>query len=81
MEKKLLDYFSRIMPLSDEELNAIVETMIIKKFEKETVLLREGQISSEAYFVLDGCVRQFYLVDGEEKINNFFMRLILKDFP
>ncbi len=60
------------MPLSDEEINAIVETMNIQLYKKGTVLLNEGQISTEVYFVLEGCVRQYYLVDGEEKTTNFF---------
>ncbi len=72
MEHKLLRYFQRIMPLSQEEIDAIVETMTIRHYKKGTVLLREGQISTEAYFVLEGCVRQYYLVNGEEKTNNFF---------
>jgi len=72
MEDKLLNYFQRIMPLSQEEIEAIVETMTIKEYKKGTVLLKEGQISTEAYFVLEGCVRQYYLVEGEEKTSNFF---------
>lgn len=72
MEKKLLNYFSRIMPLSEEEIKAIVETMHIKRYDKGAVLLKEGQTSTEAYFVLEGCVRQYHLVDGDEKTNNFF---------
>lgn len=72
MNDKLLHYFSRIMPISKEETKAIVETMNIQHFKKGTVLLREGQISAEAYFVLEGCVRQYYLVDREEKTSNFF---------
>jgi CRP-like cAMP-binding protein len=72
MDDKLLKYFSRIMPISDEESRAISETMCIQHYKKGTVLLKEGQISTEAYFVLEGCVRQYYLVDGEEKTNNFF---------
>jgi CRP-like cAMP-binding protein len=72
MQQKLLNYFSRIMPLSEEEARAIAATMEIRQYKKGTVLLREGQISSEAYFVLDGCVRQYYLVDGEERTKNFF---------
>lgn len=72
MDNKLLNYFQRIMPLSEEEIRAIVDTMHIQHYEKGTVLLKEGQISSEVYFVLEGCVRQFYLVDGDEKTNNFF---------
>lgn len=60
------------MPLSEEEERAIAETMNIKQFTKGTVLLKEGQVSTEAYFVLEGCVRQYYLIDGDEKTNNFF---------
>ena len=72
MDDKLIKYFQRIMPLSQEEIEAIVETMSIQQYKKGTVLLKEGQISTEVYFVLEGCVRQFYLVDGDEKTNNFF---------
>lgn len=72
MNHKLLNYFQRIMPISQEESEAIVETMTIKEYKKGTVLLKEGQISTEVYFVLEGCVRQYYLVDGDEKTNNFF---------
>ena len=72
MENKLLDYFSRIMPISKEEADAIAATMVNKHFKKGDVLLKEGQISTEAYFVLEGCVRQYFIVDGEEKTSNFF---------
>lgn len=72
MDDKLIQYFQKIMPLSREEIEAIVETMTVKQYKKGTVLLKEGQISTEAYFVLEGCVRQFCLVDGDEKTNNFF---------
>ena len=72
MHKKLIQYFASIMPISIEEANAIAATMVIQEYAKGTVLLREGQISTEVYFVLDGCVRQYFLVDGEEKTNNFF---------
>lgn len=72
MHNKLLKYFSRIMPLSEEEADAIAATMTILHYKKGTVLLKEGQVSTEAYFVLEGCVRQYYIVDGEERTNNFF---------
>lgn len=72
MEHKLLGYFSSISPLSEEEATAIAATIVTRSFKKGTVLLREGEISNEVYFVLDGCVRQYYLVDGEEKTFNFF---------
>lgn len=72
MENKLVKYFSRMMPLTEEESNAIVDSMCIKTFKKGTILLKEGQISTECYFILEGCIRQYYLIDGDEKTNNFF---------
>lgn len=60
------------MPLTDEESIAIAETMSVQQYKKGTVLLKEGQVSTEAYFVVEGCVRQYHIVDGEEKTNNFF---------
>lgn len=72
MEQKLLSYFSRILPLSQEEINGIVATLTVRTFPKGTILLKEGDVSMEAYFVLEGCVRQYFLVNGEEKTNNFF---------
>lgn len=72
MEQKLLAYFSKILPLSQEEIDGIIATMTIKTYPKGTILLKAGEISMEAYFVLEGCVRQYFLIDGEEKTNNFF---------
>lgn len=60
------------MPLTEEECEAITESMCIQTYKKGSVLLKEGQISTECYFVLEGCVRQYYMVDGEEKTTDFF---------
>ena len=72
MQEKLLNYFNEIMPLSTDEINGISETIEVKEYKKGDLLLEEGQISTDTYFVLEGCVRQYFLVDGEEKTNNFF---------
>lgn len=72
MDEKLVNYFSRIMPLSEEEMKAIDETMDIQRYEKGTVILKAEQVSNKAYFVLEGIVRQYYLVDGVEKTSDFF---------
>jgi hypothetical protein len=65
MVNKLLNYFKRIMPITKEEADAIAATMVIKNYKR-------GKISVEAYFVLEGYVRQYFMVDGEEKTTNFF---------
>jgi CRP-like cAMP-binding protein len=72
MDNRLLKLFSNIAPLEDEEIAAIDATMTVHNYYKGTLLLKEGQISTEAYFVLEGIVRQYYVIDGEEKTSDFF---------
>lgn len=71
MKNKFIDYFSRISPLSKEEADAIAESMQTKKFKKSDFLVKEGQFSTKTYFILEGCVREYVLNDGEEKTTNF----------
>ncbi len=72
MDNKLLNHFSKFKLLSSEEIEAIDETMRCQQYASGTVLLREAQISSNTYFVLEGIVRQYYLIDGVEKTSDFF---------
>lgn len=72
MDNKLLKYFLKIRSLSEDEIKAIDETMTIQHYKKGTALLKEGQSSAAVYFVLEGMVRQYYLVDGKEKTSDFF---------
>lgn len=72
MSNKLVNYFSRITPLSEAEAAAITESMRVRTFAKGTELLREGQVATECYFVLEGCVRQYYLREGQEITSNFY---------
>ncbi|MCC6460547.1 MAG: Crp/Fnr family transcriptional regulator [Saprospiraceae bacterium] len=63
---------TQIAPLSDAEINTIFELINIRSHPRGKVLLREGQALNICYFVLQGCVRQYYLVDGVEKTTSFF---------
>jgi CRP-like cAMP-binding protein len=72
MEKELFTFISRYMTLSDEEKEAIIDLSIFKDFKKGTVLLKEGDISNDYYFVIKGCLRCYYTVDGEEKTTAFY---------
>lgn len=63
---------AQIAPLSDAEINTIFELISVKSYKKGKILLREGQVGSLCCFVLQGCVRQYYLVDGQEKTTSFF---------
>ena len=72
MHEKFINYFSKISPLSIEESEAIITNMQTKALKKGAYLLKEGQVSANTYFVLEGCIREYILSDGEEKTTNFF---------
>lgn len=38
----------------------------IRKLEKGEVVVREGQYSKKAYFILQGCSRSYYMKDGKD---------------
>lgn len=61
--------------LTNDEVNVIIDNANIKAFKKGTVLLREGQVAKECYFVLKGLVREYYLKEGEERSTNFFTEM------
>jgi CRP-like cAMP-binding protein len=49
------------------------QTLITRKtLKKKQILLRSGDSCTSIYFINSGCLRYFYLVDGEEKTAQFF---------
>jgi len=72
MKNEIIKFISRFITLTDEEANVILQLDLIRKFKKGTVLLNAGAISNECFLVLEGCIRSYYLVDGEERTTAFF---------
>lgn len=72
MEDKILKYLSKYTVITEELKNAITESMFVKSFKKGTLLLKEGSISNECYFILKGCIRCYLLKDGDEKTIEFY---------
>ena len=73
MQDILFDFISKYVTLTEEEKNAIISLDLFRTLKKGTILLKEGQYSKESYFVLKGCIRTFYLIDGEEKTTDFYI--------
>lgn len=73
MKQKLISYFNSISVLSEAEAEAIYEGSVVKEYKKNTVLLRKGQSTQNTYFVFKGLIRQYSLIDGEEKTTAFFI--------
>ncbi|TKH45978.1 Crp/Fnr family transcriptional regulator [Paenibacillus sp. FSL R10-2782] len=73
MRRILFKYLTKFTSLNEEEQQAIVDNILVEEYKKGTVLLRQGDVPAQCYFVLKGCVRQ-YLVDetGKEITSNFY---------
>lgn len=72
MENELFQFISQYITLTDDEISAITELDLFRHYNKESILLREGDISDKYYFVLKGCIRSYYIIDGNEKTTNFY---------
>lgn len=72
MENELIKCISKYVEITEELEKALIESAFIKSFKKGTILLKEGDISNECYFILKGCIRSYYLKDGEEQTTEFY---------
>ena len=75
MENIVFDFISKYITLSEDEKKEFILINTFKSFKKGTILLKEGQLSDECYFILEGCLRSYYFLDGEEKTSAFYTEL------
>ena len=66
------DFISEYVSLSTEEIEFISSKVDVKDYKAGHLLLQAGQYSNLAYFNIRGCVRLYYLVDGDEKTTFFY---------
>lgn len=70
--KKLFEFIAKYMPMKNEEKKAISDLATFRSYKKGAVVFREGQMAGETYFVISGCIRKYYTIDGEEKTTAFY---------
>ena len=75
MQELLFDFISKYIVLSDEEKAALVALDIFRTAKEKEILLKQGQYSDKGYFVLKGCIRTYYILDGEEKTTAFYTEM------
>lgn len=73
MKESLTNFILKFNTFDQNEIRAIVENTQVEFFKKGTIILKEGEVCTKCYFVLTGCVRQYQLVDGEEKTTAVFI--------
>jgi len=72
MNNELLNFLSKHIEVSKELETIIVQSSNIKKYKKGTILLKEGNVSTESFLVLKGCIRSYLIKNGEEKTLEFY---------
>lgn len=72
MSNPIVDFLSKYIDLTDEEIHIVTNQDMMRSYKKGAILLSEGKIAKECFFILQGCVMSYYLVDGEFKVTEFF---------
>jgi len=75
MKNILFDFISKYVSLTEEEKNAIISLDLFRSVKKGNILLEEGQKSKDSYFVLKGCIRAYYIIEGDEKTTGFYTEM------
>jgi CRP-like cAMP-binding protein len=75
MQNLLFEFISKYISLTEDEKNAILSLDLFRSVKKGTILLKEGQKSKDGYFILKGCVRKYYIINGEEKTTDFYTEM------
>lgn len=58
--------------LDENEFLYFRDKLRVKKLKKKEILLQEGSICQDAYFINKGILRYFYNIEGEEITGQFF---------
>ena len=64
MTQSLIDYLEQRAGLSPSSKALLVELVDTQEMPKGTTILQAGDISREFYFVVQGCVRLYYVTDA-----------------
>lgn len=73
MKEILYKYMSKWTSLNEEDQQAIMNEICTGEFTKGTVLIKQGDIPTACYFILEGCVRQYSIdEEGREITSNFY---------
>lgn len=70
--KAIATDISKYLSLSEEEFDHYHGSLKVRTYKKKAALLPIGAICREAFFILEGCIRYYNELDGEEHTGQFF---------
>lgn len=72
MKDALKQNMARYISLSDSEFGQFYELLTFKTLRKKEELLSLGEVCRGAFYLYEGCIRYYNLVEGEEITGQFF---------
>ena len=73
MNELAKEYLRKFDRFKSGDIDQIIANTSVETFKKGDFLVREGKICDKCYFILKGCLRQFKIVNGEERTTDFFI--------
>jgi CRP-like cAMP-binding protein len=72
MHAQLQSHLSKLIELKATEAEAFSKAFTLRKLKRKEILLHEGEVCKYTAFILKGCLRYFYNVEGQEHTGQFF---------
>lgn len=72
MYDQIKNQISKLINLDEDELAYFVSKLQTNQLKRKELLLREGTICKNSFFINYGSLRYFYNVDGQEHTGQFF---------
>jgi len=72
MHPALQVFLAKFEQLNEAERNELGHLLEVEEYPAHTQLLRCGEVARQCYFVLEGLVREYRLIDGTEKTTAFY---------
>lgn len=69
---RLIETIKLYTSLTSQEIQLLHKAVQQKIYRKNELIFTEGKVADEIYFVINGCVRLFYEVNGNDKTAFFY---------
>ena len=70
---KISELIAENIELTPEQAHIADELIPVRQYRKGSILLEEGEVATESYFNIKGCVRSYHIIDGDERTTAFFV--------
>lgn len=67
----IVNFIRQSWPVSEAAMSLLISKLRAQKFPRRTILVREGFLSGEAWFIEQGMTRSYWLVEGDEITTSF----------